>query len=170
MAPPLMSGRTPWNSHATENARILAAEGGGEQASLKSQNPRDRMRPHFAESWQNGYCTGLENRRPKGHGGSNPSLSAISKTGNMDSSENRCSRRGFLSLAVAASITTSQVRAMTDLPIPELLFPCLIRFHLESVGKPMRRRSSAKRGSRRSGSNFGSTSSVARRPVCRRMR
>ena len=30
-----------------------------------------------AESWQNGYCTGLENRRPKGHGGSNPSLSAI---------------------------------------------------------------------------------------------
>ena len=29
----------------------------------------------LAESWQNGYCTGLENRRPKGHGGSNPSLS-----------------------------------------------------------------------------------------------
>ena len=28
------------------------------------------------ESWQNGYCTGLENRRPKGLGGSNPSLSA----------------------------------------------------------------------------------------------
>ncbi len=28
-----------------------------------------------SESWQNGYCTGLENRRPKGHGGSNPSLS-----------------------------------------------------------------------------------------------
>src|SRR5262245_50170093 len=42
------------------------------------------MRPAFvpsrigiAESWQNGYCTGLENRRPKGHGGSNPSLSAF---------------------------------------------------------------------------------------------
>jgi hypothetical protein len=28
------------------------------------------------ESWQNGYCTGLENRRPQGLGGSNPSLSA----------------------------------------------------------------------------------------------
>ena len=30
-----------------------------------------------SESWQNGYCTGLENRRPKGLGGSSPSLSAI---------------------------------------------------------------------------------------------
>ena len=29
------------------------------------------------ESWQNGYCTGLENRRPQGLGGSNPSLSAV---------------------------------------------------------------------------------------------
>ena len=29
------------------------------------------------ESWQNGYCTGLENRRPQGLGGSNPSLSAF---------------------------------------------------------------------------------------------
>ena len=29
----------------------------------------------LAESWQNGYCTGLENRRPKGLGGSSPSLS-----------------------------------------------------------------------------------------------
>ena len=28
------------------------------------------------EGWQNGYCTGLENRRPKGLGGSNPSPSA----------------------------------------------------------------------------------------------
>ena len=27
------------------------------------------------ERWQNGYCTGLENRRPKGLGGSNPSRS-----------------------------------------------------------------------------------------------
>jgi len=24
------------------------------------------------ESWQNGYCTGLENRRPQGLWGSNP--------------------------------------------------------------------------------------------------
>jgi hypothetical protein len=28
------------------------------------------------ESWQNGYCTGLENRRAQALGGSNPSLSA----------------------------------------------------------------------------------------------
>ena len=28
------------------------------------------------EGWQNGYCTGLENRRPQGLGGSNPSPSA----------------------------------------------------------------------------------------------
>ena len=28
-----------------------------------------------AEGWQNGYCTGLENRRPQGLGGSNPSPS-----------------------------------------------------------------------------------------------
>ena len=35
-----------------------------------------RATSNVAESWQNGYCTGLENRRPKGHGGSNPSLSA----------------------------------------------------------------------------------------------
>ena len=28
------------------------------------------------ESWQNGYCTGLENRRPQGLTGSNPVLSA----------------------------------------------------------------------------------------------
>src|SRR3954466_14262882 len=27
------------------------------------------------EGWQNGYCTGLENRRPQGLGGSNPSPS-----------------------------------------------------------------------------------------------
>jgi hypothetical protein len=27
------------------------------------------------EGWQNGYCTGLENRRPKGLGGSSPSPS-----------------------------------------------------------------------------------------------
>jgi hypothetical protein len=30
------------------------------------------------ESWQNGYCTGLENRRPQGLAGSNPALSASS--------------------------------------------------------------------------------------------
>jgi hypothetical protein len=29
-----------------------------------------------SESWQNGYCTGLENRRPQGLTGSNPVLSA----------------------------------------------------------------------------------------------
>jgi hypothetical protein len=29
-----------------------------------------------AEGWQNGYCTSLENWRPKGLGGSNPSPSA----------------------------------------------------------------------------------------------
>lgn len=38
--------------------------------------PSRARQQRFAESWQNGYCTGLENRRPKGHGGSNPSLSA----------------------------------------------------------------------------------------------
>jgi hypothetical protein len=32
------------------------------------------------EGWQNGYCTGLENRRPKGLAGSNPSPSAIIST------------------------------------------------------------------------------------------
>ncbi len=31
----------------------------------------------FLESWQNGYCTSLENWRPNGLGGSNPSLSAM---------------------------------------------------------------------------------------------
>jgi hypothetical protein len=36
------------------------------------------------ESWQNGYCTGLENRRPQGLGGSNPSLSAVSGTSPSD--------------------------------------------------------------------------------------
>ena len=30
----------------------------------------------FLESWQNGYCNGLENRRPQGLGSSNLSLSA----------------------------------------------------------------------------------------------
>jgi hypothetical protein len=30
-----------------------------------------------SESWQNGYCTSLENWRPQGLGGSNPSLSAF---------------------------------------------------------------------------------------------
>ena len=34
------------------------------------------IREFRKESWQNGYCTGLENRRPQGLGGSNPSLSA----------------------------------------------------------------------------------------------
>lgn len=49
---------------------------------MKWNSPRRRasiqkLELSYAESWQNGYCTGLENRRPKGHGGSNPSLSAI---------------------------------------------------------------------------------------------
>lgn len=38
----------------------------------------------IAESWQNGYCTGLENRRPKGHGGSNPSLSVTFSLSYLD--------------------------------------------------------------------------------------
>ena len=33
----------------------------------------------IAEGWQNGYCTGLENQRPKGLGGSSPSPSASVK-------------------------------------------------------------------------------------------
>src|SRR5215831_13236531 len=35
----------------------------------------------FVEGWQNGYCTGLENRRPKGLGGSNPSPSVSKSNG-----------------------------------------------------------------------------------------
>ena len=30
-----------------------------------------------SEGWQNGECTGLENRRPQGHAGSNPAPSAL---------------------------------------------------------------------------------------------
>ena len=30
-----------------------------------------------SEGWQNGECTGLENRRPQGHAGSNPAPSAF---------------------------------------------------------------------------------------------
>jgi hypothetical protein len=42
----------------------------------------DMAAPHLkTESWQNGYCTGLENRRPQGLGGSNPSLSAYKADG-----------------------------------------------------------------------------------------
>ena len=33
----------------------------------------------FKEGWQNGYCTGLENQRPYGLGGSNPSPSAVNE-------------------------------------------------------------------------------------------
>jgi hypothetical protein len=40
---------------------------------------RTSTKENNMESWQNGYCTGLENRRPQGLGGSNPSLSARSE-------------------------------------------------------------------------------------------
>jgi hypothetical protein len=39
------------------------------------QSPQNReIAAEYAalEGWQNGYCTGLENRRPQGHQGSNP--------------------------------------------------------------------------------------------------
>src|SRR5215831_9429281 len=45
----------------------------------------------FVEGWQNGYCTGLENRRPKGLGGSNPSPS-VSKSGGIASAFGASSR------------------------------------------------------------------------------
>jgi hypothetical protein len=38
---------------------------------------RDSTIASVLESWQNGYCTSLENWRPQGLGGSNPSLSAL---------------------------------------------------------------------------------------------
>jgi hypothetical protein len=51
----------------------LKAHTAGKVRSTKSRRPLVLS----LESWQNGYCTGLENRRPQGLGGSNPSLSAM---------------------------------------------------------------------------------------------
>ena len=43
------------------------------------------------EGWQNGYCTSLENWRPQGLGGSNPSpsVSPRLRTSNQESIDNR---------------------------------------------------------------------------------
>lgn len=61
----------------------------------------------LAESWQNGYCTSLENWRPKGHGGSNPSLSATHSTANkiklIDAAKDQ-RIKGALSLSIGENI------------------------------------------------------------------
>ncbi len=73
----------------------------------------------IAESWQNGYCTSLENWRPKGHGGSNPSLSATTSIVNirlisgMRDKKLRGSIRIMLQHFAGARIT--QVLSISDL-------------------------------------------------------
>ncbi len=67
------------------------------QSLRNSEIPRATAR---REGWQNGYCTGLENRRPQGHQGSNPwpSVYADKQTGPALIPAGACSVRCRLAL------------------------------------------------------------------------
>src|SRR6185503_11619354 len=71
------------------------------------------------ERWQNGYCTGLENRRPQGLGGSNPSRSVARAPSSSPEPELRMIRKALLFVALpTASFAQKGGRSQADKHTP----------------------------------------------------